>query len=30
VLVAVRMYETLRRPSEPTAPGAHGTDDDAT
>jgi MFS family permease len=30
VLVAVRMYETLRRPSAPTAPGAHGTDDDAT
>jgi MFS family permease len=27
VLVAVRMYETLRRPSAPTAPGAHGTDD---
>jgi hypothetical protein len=30
VLVAVRMYETLRRPSAPTALGAHGTEDDAT
>jgi MFS family permease len=30
VLVAVRMYETLRRPSAPTAPGTHGTEDDAT
>jgi MFS family permease len=30
VLVAVRMYETLRRPSTPTASGAHGMDDDAT
>jgi MFS family permease len=30
VLVAVRMYETLPRPSAATAPGAHGTDDDAT
>jgi MFS family permease len=30
VLVAVRMYETLRRPSTPTASGAHGMEDDAT
>jgi MFS family permease len=29
LLVVVRMYETLRHPSVPTAPGAHGTEDDA-